>query len=432
MEFDNTDDIATLLGKISTYQENQFLSSSSNNSESQNSNELKGSTVGEKYFHLELNKLLHLPTESSFSNINISLNIFFKDVERFLNWVISKKGITEENASEIIEGIKKDLKSLEKIEFDSIFIDVLGEVIAEFFNNKKQYSFPNYEGKPILRNEKYVVLVESTHCLRNLLPKKEEQMRRYYLFFSSIDKYFKRDDIYLGEFHNFFFQKYFLNQNFDFDKLIPKLKKENIFFPFSNNYIIIVATDHSFKLFEETIQKIDNTQSSKIIKKSNQKCFYNLIEKEKKNYRNENTINEEINILNKTEKGKANLKQENSEHFSFILNEINKNKNWHAKIMLFNKNFDLSVSKCTIEQSVTNINNSISNFKEDISILQESISALKQQNQRIEEKMDNLFKFLKIKFKENDIVSEFDEFVKIQESKENKENAEKNRTSKDK
>ena len=282
MEFDNTDDIATLLGKISTYQENQFLSSSSNNSESQNSNELKGSTVDEKYFHLELKKLLHLPTESSFSNINISLNVFFKDVERFLNWVISKKGITEENASEIIEGIKKDLKSLEKIEFDSIFVDVLGEVIAEFFNNKKQYSFPNYEGKPILRNEKYVVLVESTHCLRNLLPKKEEQMRRYYLFFSSIDKYFKRDDIYLGEFHNFFFQKYFLNQNFDFDKLIPKLKKEDIFFPFSNNYIIIVATDHSFKLFEETIQKIDNTQSSKIIKKSNQKCFYNLIEKEKK------------------------------------------------------------------------------------------------------------------------------------------------------
>ena len=429
MEFENTDNISTLLEKISTYKENEFLSSSSNNSDSQNSNKLKGTAVEEKNFHLELKNLLHLPKESSFSNINISLNVFFKDVERFLNWVISKKGITEENASEIIEGIQKDLKDVGKIEFDSFFVNVSGEVIEEFFNNMKQYSFPNCEVKPILRNEKYVVLVESTHCLRSILPKKEEKMRIYHLFFSLIDKYFKRDDIYLGEFHNFFFQKYFLNPNFDLDKVIPKSKKENIFFPFSNNYIIIIATNHSFKLFEETNQKIDNTQSSKIIKKSNQKCFSNLIEKEKKNYRNENTINEEIKLLNKNEKAKANLIQENYEHFSFLLNEINQNKNWHAKIMLFNMHFDLSVPKYTIEQSLTNINN---NFKKDISILQESINVLKQQNQRIEKKMDDLFKFLQTKFKENDIVSEFDEFVKIKESQENKENAEKNRNSKDK
>jgi hypothetical protein len=189
MEFENTDDIATLFGKISTYKENEFLSSSSNNSESQNSNELKVSTVDEKYFHLELKNMLRLPTESSFSNINISLNVFFKDIEKFLNWVISKKGITEENASEIIGGIQKNLKDVGKIEFDSFFVDVPGEVIEEFFDNMKQYSFPNCEGKPILRNEKYVVLVESTHCLRSVLPKKEEKMRIYHLFFSLIDKY---------------------------------------------------------------------------------------------------------------------------------------------------------------------------------------------------------------------------------------------------
>jgi hypothetical protein len=418
MEYDNTDDIATLLAKISTYQENQFLSSSSNNSESQNSNKIKGSTIDEKYFHLKLKKLLCLPTESSFTNVNISLNVFFKDVERFLNWVISKKGITEENASEIMGGIQKDLKGVGKIEFDSFFVNVPGKAIEDFFNNMKQYSFPNCEDKSILRNEKYVVLVESTHCLRSVLPKKEEQMRRYHLFLSVIDKYFKRDDIYLREFHNFFFQKYFLNPNFDLDKVIPKLEKENIFFPISNNYVIIVATDHSFKLFEETIQKIDNTQSSKIIKKSSQKYVSNLIENEKKNYGNENTINEEIKLLNKNEKRKANPIQENYEHFSSILNEINKNENWYAKIMFFDMYYDLITPKCVIEQSLNNINNNTISLKGDVSILQETVRSQ-------EKKMNYLFEFLKMKFKDNDIVSDFDEFVKIRESKENKENAEK-------
>ena len=418
MELENINDIATLLGKISTYQENQFLSSSSNNSESQNSNKIKGSTIDEKYFHLKLKKLLCLPTESSFSNVNISLNVFFKDVERFLNWVISKKGITEENASEIMGGIQKDLKGVGKIEFDSFFVNVPGKAIEDFFNNMKQYSFPNCEDKSILRNEKYVVLVESTHCLRSVLPKKEEQLRRYHLFLSVIDKYFKRDDIYLREFHNFFFQKYFLNPNFDLDKVIPKLEKENIFFPISNNYVIIVATDHSFKLFEETIQKIDNTQSSKIIKKSSQKYVSNLIENEKKNYGNENTINEEIKLLNKNEKRKANPIQENYEHFSFILNEINKNENWYAKIMFFDMYYDLITPKCVIEQSLNNINNNTISLKGDVSILQETVRSQ-------EKKMNYLFEFLKMKFKDNDIVSDFDEFVKIRESKENKENAEK-------
>ena len=418
MEYDNTDDIATLLAKISTYQENQFLSSSSNNSESQNSNKIKGSTIDEKYFHLKLKKLLCLPTESSFTNVNISLNVFFKDVERFLNWVISKKGINEENASEIMGGIQKDLKGVGKIEFDSFFVNVPGKAIEDFFNNMKQYSFPNCEDKSILRNEKYVVLVESTHCLRSVLPKKEEQLRRYHLFLSVIDKYFKRDDIYLREFHNFFFQKYFLNPNFDLDKVIPKLEKENIFFPISNNYVIIVATDHSFKLFEETIQKIDNTQSSKIIKKSSQKYVSNLIENEKKNYGNENTINEEIKLLNKNEKRKANPIQENYEHFSFILNEINKNENWYAKIMFFDMYYDLITPKCVIEQSLNNINNNTISLKGDVSILQETVRSQ-------EKKMNYLFEFLKMKFKDNDIVSDFDEFVKIRESKENKENAEK-------
>ena len=69
----------------------------------------------------------------------------------------------------------------------------------------KKYSFPNSEESPILINERYTIIVESTHNLRTVIPKKKEQARRYHLFFSAIDKYIKMDDIYLREFKNFFF-----------------------------------------------------------------------------------------------------------------------------------------------------------------------------------------------------------------------------------
>ena len=55
------------------------------------------------------------------------------------------------------------------------------------------------------------------------------------------------DDIYLREFKNFFFQKYFANSNFELDKLQPKSDKDYANFPFYKNFIILIVTEHSFK-----------------------------------------------------------------------------------------------------------------------------------------------------------------------------------------
>ena len=169
MESENSDDkISTLLAQTSSCPKNaddNKKNNTSNNSDSQNTKKLKESTIDEKYFYLKLKKLLSVPKEFSFSNVNIILDDFLKDIQSFLKWVINKKGITEEKASEIMAGIKKDLIGIGKIEFDSLFAGVSGEIVSEFFRNMKKYSFPNSEKNPILKNENYTIIVESMHNL---------------------------------------------------------------------------------------------------------------------------------------------------------------------------------------------------------------------------------------------------------------------------
>ena len=440
MEFENTDKISTLFGEISSIQIQQNPSSSSNNGESQNSPKLKESTIDERDFHLKLKKLLNVPKDFSFLNVNIVTNVFVKEVQRFLNWVINKNGMTKENALNIKNQIQEKLDGIGRIEFDSIFVGVPGINVSEFFKYIKQYSFPNSEVNPIKDNENYTVIVESTHYLNTVIRKKKEQMRRYHLFFSLLDQHFKEDDLYLREFKNFFFQKFFLNPNFDLDELQLNLKKENINFPFSKNFIILIVTDHSFKLFEETIQKINNSHSSKFIKKSEQKCFPNLMEKEKKNYEKENNINERINISK--EKGEINKRQENYDQFRAIIEEINQTENWCAKIIFFDMYFDLVVPKCVIEQRLNNIDKNINSkfcalqkslsdhqkslcdYQKSLSDYQKSLCDFQQQNQMLGKKMNNMIKFFAKKFHDENIISEFDEFEKNQKPLEKKENAE--------
>ena len=79
MELENTDKITSLLHNISLYDESKSYNSSFfDQSESQN-------------FHIKLMKLIEITKESSFSNMQIELKYFFKDIERFLEWVINER-----------------------------------------------------------------------------------------------------------------------------------------------------------------------------------------------------------------------------------------------------------------------------------------------------------------------------------------------------
>ena len=82
-------------------------------------------------------------------------------------------------------------------------------------------------------------------------------------------------------------------------------------------------------------------------------------------------------------------------HFNFILNEINKKKNWFAKIIFFDMYFDLVSPKCEIEQKLTNID---INIKSDISTLKKSLDDLQNKNKILEQKMSDMYNFLKRNF----------------------------------
>jgi hypothetical protein len=376
MELKNTDKISSLLHNISLYEELKSYTSSSNQSESQNSKKLNESTVDEKYFHIKLMKLLGITKESSFSNVKIELKSFFNDIEKFLDWVKKEKGINENKALEMINEIKILLKDISKIEIDSFFMNVPGKNVQEFLNNMKSYSFPTIiEKNKILENEKYMILVESTHSIKSVIKKKTEQIRKYHLFFNMLNKYFKMNDIYLRKFHFLFFQKYFHKSDIiDLDEL--KQKEENEYKVFFEKFILIIATDNSYTSFKETIKKIGENDNN--IKFENK-----FLELNKKTYENENNeiiINNSIN---------------NYDKFNFVLKTINKNANWIVKIIFFDMYFDLIIPKCEISEGLININNDINN--------------LKKENNELNQKMDKILEFLNTNFPEK--MKEINKFI---------------------
>ena len=88
-----TDQITSLLQKISLYDKKSNHDISSNQSESENSKKLTMSNVDENYFHIKLRRLFGSTVESSFSHVEIELTKFFQDVQTFLDWVVEQKGL---------------------------------------------------------------------------------------------------------------------------------------------------------------------------------------------------------------------------------------------------------------------------------------------------------------------------------------------------
>ena len=429
-----TEQISSLLRKVSLYEEPSNPSStSSNQSESQNSKKLKQSTVDENYFHIKLRRLFNSPLESSFRNVEIDLNVFLQDVKQFLDWVKKQKQISEEESKKKMNEIKAKLQHVDKIKLDSFFINVPGITVRDFFNNMSSYSFPSIKENEISGAENYTILVESTHSIRSAIKKKPCQIHKYHLFFTVLNEYFKKDDEYFGKFQEFFFQKYFRKPipAFNINQL-SKEKNEKKDFPFSDNYVLIIASDNSFKIFKETIDKIDKSEPPHTIYKQGKK-FPKIYEKGK-NYENDEDGNEIIINSSQT----FTPVKENYNYFNYIIKEVNKDSNWLCKIIYFDLYFNLIVPKCEITEGLTSLKNDNNSLKESIvaltndnnrlnesigaltnvnNSLKESISSLQKKNnfletsmQTMENKLNTIYKFLNNKFSSN-IMSELDGFM---------------------
>ena len=396
-----TEKITSLLEKLSLYEGYSNSSASSNQTESQNSKKMTLSTVDEDYFHVKLRRLFKSPVENSFRNVEIKLINFFDDVKIFLGWVVEQKGIDKKKSNDMIKKIEARLKALDKIELDYFFINVPGENIYQFFDNMKSYSYPyTEEKKENFADKSFTIIIESTHSLRSAISKKPSQIHKYHLFFTMLNEYFKKDDKYLGKFHELFFQKYFRKVPSAFNKI--ELKNEK-YFPFSDNFIVMVASDSSFKVFKEATDKIFNSNKPLYLSK-NVKKYPKIYEKGEKNYQNED--DNEI-IINLSDSKQI---EENYNYFKYIINEVNNDNNWICKIIYFDLYVSLIVPKCEIKEGLTSINESIRALENNISQLNESNSVLEKKNNLLEESVNKLqnqnnkiFEFLKEKFPDTDL-----------------------------
>ena len=395
-----TEKITSLLEKLSLYEGYSNSSASSNQTESQNSKKMTLSTVDEDYFHIKLRRLFGSSVESSFRNVEIKLDNFFQDAKKFLGWVVKQKGIDEKKSNDIMKGIEAKLKALDKIELDSFFINIPGENIHQFFDNIKSYSYPyTEEKKENFADKSFTIIIESTHSLRSAISKKPSQIHKYHLFFTMLNEYFKKEDKYLGKFHELFFQKYCRKVPSAFNKI--ELKNKNNF-PFSDNFIVIVASDHSFKVFKETREKIFSSNKPNYLSKNGK--YPKIYEKGEKNYQDEDDKNETIKLSDSQQI------KENYNYFKYIINEVNNDNNWICKIIYFDLYVSLIVPKCEIKEGLTSINESIRALENNISQLNESNSVLEKKNNLLEESVNKLqnqnnkiFEFLKEKFPDMDL-----------------------------
>jgi hypothetical protein len=388
-----TETIKPLLEKLSLYEGYSNSNVSSNQTESENSKKMTLSTVDEDYFHIKLRRLFKSPVENSFRNVEIKLDHFFQDVKIFLGWVVEQKGIDKKKSNDIIKEIEAKLKALDKIELDSFFINVPGENIHQFFDNMKSYSYPyTEEKKENFADKSFTIIIESTHSLRSAISKKPSQIHKYHLFFTMLNEYFKKDDKYLGKFHELFFQKYCRKVPSAFNKI--ELKNENNF-PFSDNFIVMVASDHSFKVFKETREKIFSSNEPNYLSKNGK--YPKIYEKGEKNYQDEDDKNETIKLSDSQQI------KENYNYFKYIINEVNNDNNWVCKIIYFDLYVSLIVPKCEIKEGLTSINESIRSLEKKNNLLEESVNKLQNQTKEQEQKFNKIFEFLKEKFPDTDL-----------------------------
>ena len=423
MEINNTQKNPNLLGQINFYQKETLQNpvseeNSSQNSSSQNDTKkneivkLKEPVVDEKYFHFKLKHLLNVQDDYCFANATIPIDKFLQDLEDYLAKETNKNKELDENvAKQIFQGFKgklKDESKIEKIEIDSFFVNVTGKKVKDFFLNMKQYSFPAGE-TPIDENMIYTILIESTHCLKNTLKKKTDQLTKYFLYFSLFYKYLDEYESYLKNFQDIFIGKYFT-------KPFPEIKTGDFSnykasFSFTKNFIILIATDHTLKLFEETMNKIEKSNTPVVFQISVKNCFPNIFDKEKKNYQDESLENEAKNYNPSSKIAKY-------ETFNFLLKEINKKDNWIAKVIYFDLYFDLVVPKCVIAEGLEKIDEEIGALKNKNNLLEKrnnllenTVSQLNKKNDILSQKIDVMLNFFERKFEKN-LLSELKQNLK--------------------
>ena len=367
METDKKDEIKELLGNITDFK-SDFMSGD----EKQENPD--GKAV-EKYFHIKLKN--QLDAKSSYSNIKIKIPEFLEELRSYMSWkVFENDKLDNKVAKTILEQFKKYFKDETEIEIDSLYPGISGEKIQKLFSILNNYSYPKIvEIEP---KDKYTVLVESTYCLRKNIIKKSDQLRKYFLFFSILNKFYKKYKEYLEEFYEFFIKSHIFS-----DKNVKKAheyqKDKSFDLSQFDNFIILVVSNSELDLFNKASKSINESKSLKKeeLEFNIGKCFqFPLITKLKAPINDKKDFSEDSNNINMnlsvSEKDKDKKLKDSYSEFKYLIENINLEKNFKAKSIYLDLYLNLLAPKSEILNKLDDLTkiiiNNNTNYNENTKI----------------------------------------------------------------
>ena len=199
MENEQKDNLRDLLGNITDFK----IELDSGDEEMENP---EGKSV-EKYFNIKMINLL--APKNSYTNVKFSLSGFLEELKLYMfGKTFQNDNFDKKVGRKILTEMNKYFEDETEIEIDAFYTDVDGEKLSNFFAMIKNYSFPNL--LEMNKKTKYTIIVESTYCLRKNIIKKSNQMRKNFLFFSILNKFYKQYKECLEDFYEFFIKKHIL------------------------------------------------------------------------------------------------------------------------------------------------------------------------------------------------------------------------------
>lgn len=372
MEENKKNEVKELLGNITDFK-SELLSG---DEEMENPD---GKTV-EKYFNIKLK--VQLDAKKSYSNIKIVLSDFLEELNLYMYAkVFNNEKLNKNVAKSILDQITAYFKDETEIEIDSFYPYISGEKIEKFFKLIKNYSFPSFIEVDVDPKTKYTVLVESTYSLKKNIIKKSNQLRKNFLFFSILNKFYKQYQEYLEEFYEFFIKRHIFadkttNSVYDYKK---DAKFDLTYF---DNFIILFITNSQFKLFNEVKESIINSKpfEQNEIEFNITKCFnFPLIPKlkgpkadKKKFLREKEENNSELSGCD-IEKENTHIKKDGEQKlfysyrkFNYLINNINNETNFKVKIVYLDLYLNVLAPKSEIVKKLDDLNVKISKVEDEL------------------------------------------------------------------
>ena len=338
--------------------------------------------VIEKYFNIKLKN--QLDAANPFSNIKIKISEFIDDLNIYMcNKVLKNDKINKKVAKNILKQINEYFKDENEILINSVFTSISGEKIQNFFDLINHCSYPQIEIEKVDPKVKYTILVESAYCLQKNIIKKTEQLGKSFLFFSVMNKFYKKYKEYLEDFYEIIIKKYiFSNKKANIIYNYEKVKDFHI--SDFDNFIILLISNSQFKLFNEASQSISISKSFEQdeIEFNIEKCFQFPLKRKgpkdvKKTFSGDDKENN-LALSGNEKEGDTKLIY-GYKKFKYLIENINLEKNFKVKLVYFDLYLNLREPKSdimkkldiiskTVTYNMTSINNKINSLEDKLDI----------------------------------------------------------------